>query len=69
MSPGRTNGKQNVSKEQDIERRPHLIEKWLPIIHLSTEVARERGAASALPPINWLQFWWPRNNQKLGWLP
>ena len=39
---------------------PRLIEKWLPINQLSTEAIRERAAASALPPINWLHVWWAR---------
>ena len=39
---------------------PRLIEKWLPINEVSTEAIRERAAASALPPINWLHVWWAR---------
>ena len=39
---------------------PRLIEKWLPINEVSTEAIRERAAASALPPVNWLHVWWAR---------
>ena len=37
-----------------------LIEDWLPINELSIEAIRERSAASALPPVNWLHVWWAR---------
>ncbi len=37
-----------------------LIEDWLPINAISVESIRERNAASALPPINWLHVWWAR---------
>ena len=37
-----------------------LIEHWLPINEISIESIRERAAASALPPINWLHVWWAR---------
>ena len=37
-----------------------LIEDWLPINAVSVESVRERNAASALPPINWLHVWWAR---------
>ena len=37
-----------------------LIEDWLPINATSVESIRERNAASALPPINWLHVWWAR---------
>ena len=37
-----------------------LIEEWLPINEISIEAIRERSAASALPPINWLHVWWAR---------
>ena len=37
-----------------------LIENWLPINEISVEGIRERAAASALPPINWLHVWWAR---------
>ena len=37
-----------------------LIEEWLPVNELSIEAIRERSAASALPPINWLHVWWAR---------
>ena len=37
-----------------------LIEDWLPIQEISVEAIRERAAASALPPINWLHVWWAR---------
>ena len=36
---------------------PRPIEKWLPINQLSTEAVRERAAASALPPVNWIHVW------------
>ena len=39
---------------------PRLIERWLPINEISTEAIRERAAASALPPVNWLHVWWAR---------
>ena len=39
---------------------PRLIEKWLPINEVSTEAIRERAAASALPPVNWMHVWWAR---------
>ena len=44
--------------ETDNGRR--LIEEWLPINELSIESIRERAAASALPPVNWLHVWWAR---------
>ena len=37
-----------------------LIERYLPIDEISIESIRERSAASALPPINWLHVWWAR---------
>ena len=37
-----------------------LIEDWLPINEISIEAVRERAAASALPPLNWLHVWWAR---------
>ena len=37
-----------------------LIEDWLPVNEISIEAIRERNAASALPPINWLHVWWAR---------
>ena len=39
---------------------PRLIENWLPINQISAECIRERNAASALPPVNWLHVWWAR---------
>ena len=39
---------------------PRLIEKWLPINEISVESVRERAAASALPPVNWLHVWLAR---------
>ena len=39
---------------------PRLIEKWFPVNQISTEAIRERAAASALPPVNWLHVWWAR---------
>ena len=38
----------------------YLIEDWLPINETSIESMRERAAASALPPLNWLHVWWAR---------
>ena len=40
--------------------RGPLIEHYLPIDEISVEAIRERSAASALPPINWLHVWWAR---------
>ena len=40
--------------------RKRLIEEWLPVDAISIESIRERSAASALPPINWLHVWWAR---------
>ena len=37
-----------------------LIEEWLPIEEMGIESRRERGAASALPPISFLHVWWAR---------
>ena len=37
-----------------------LIEDWLPVNEISIEAVRERNAASALPPVNWLHVWWAR---------
>ena len=37
-----------------------LIEDWFPVNEISIEGIRERSAASALPPINWLHVWWAR---------
>ena len=37
-----------------------LIEEWLPIKEISIEAIRERSAASALPPVNWLHVWLAR---------
>ena len=37
-----------------------LIEHYLPIDEISIESIRERVAASALPPLNWLHVWWAR---------
>ena len=37
-----------------------LIEHWLPINEISIDSIRERSAASALPPVNWLHVWWAR---------
>src|SRR5262249_9235902 len=42
---------------------PHnklLIEQWLPIAPIGAECMRERGAASALPPLYFLHVWWAR---------
>jgi len=37
-----------------------LIEQWLPAAAVGVESRRERGASSALPPINFLHVWWAR---------
>lgn len=37
-----------------------LIEDWLPVAELGVESRRERGAASALPPLSFLHIWWAR---------
>ncbi|MDQ1342835.1 MAG: putative methylase, partial [Pseudomonadota bacterium] len=37
-----------------------LIEQWLPAAAIGAESMRERGASSALPPINFLHVWWAR---------
>lgn len=37
-----------------------LIEDWLPVEELGIESRRERGAASALPPLSFLHIWWAR---------
>lgn len=42
-------------------KRPRvLIEDWLPTAELGIESRRERAAASALPPLNFLHVWWAR---------
>jgi putative DNA methylase len=37
-----------------------LIEQWFPAEIIGAESMRERGAASALPPISFLHVWWAR---------
>ena len=37
-----------------------LIEQWFPAGAAGAESLRERGASSALPPINFLHVWWAR---------
>ncbi len=37
-----------------------LIEEWFPIETIGAETMRERGAASALPPLYFLHVWWAR---------
>src|SRR5438552_18209945 len=37
-----------------------LIEKWFPVDVIGAESMRERGASSALPPLNFLHVWWAR---------
>jgi len=37
-----------------------LIEDWLPVQELGIESRRERGAATALPPLSFLHIWWAR---------
>ena len=49
----------NVNTNETV-MQPRLIEKWLPINQVSTEALRERAAASALPPVNWMHVWWAR---------
>jgi putative DNA methylase len=39
---------------------PTLIERWFPAASIGAESLRERGASSALPPINFLHVWWAR---------
>src|SRR6185312_9954156 len=39
---------------------PSLIERWFPAPGIGAESLRERGASSALPPINFLHVWWAR---------
>ncbi len=44
-----------------VNERPRvLIEDWLPVNELGIESRRERGAASALPPLSFLHVWWAR---------
>ncbi len=43
-----------------IEKPRVLIEDWLPVAELGIESRRERGAASALPPLSFLHIWWAR---------
>ena len=43
-----------------VDSGKRLIEQWMPINEVSTEAIRERNAASALPPVNWLHVWWAR---------
>jgi len=44
----------------DEEGRKLLISKWFPIAEVSVESVRERGAASALPPLYFLHVWFAR---------
>src|SRR5690242_8859862 len=37
-----------------------LIERWFPAPIVGAESLRERGASSALPPVNFLHVWWAR---------
>lgn len=37
-----------------------LIEQWFPTAQVGAESLRERGAATALPPINFMHVWWAR---------
>ena len=37
-----------------------LIEQWFPAPAIGAESLRERGASSALPPLNFLHVWWAR---------
>ena len=51
-------GSIEMTSENEGARR--LIEEWFPINEISIEAIRERSAASALPPVNWLHVWWAR---------
>ncbi len=46
--------------ESALQRPRVLIEDWLPVAELGIESRRERGAASALPPLSFLHVWWAR---------
>ena len=46
--------------DDEVDTDTRLIEKWFPVNEVSTEAIRERSAASALPPVNWLHVWWSR---------
>jgi adenine-specific DNA methylase len=37
-----------------------LIEQWFPAATIGAESLRERGASSALPPLNFIHVWWAR---------
>ena len=39
---------------------PRLIESWFPVNETSIETIRERAAANAIPPVNYLHVWWAR---------
>jgi adenine-specific DNA methylase len=43
-----------------VEKPRVLLEEWLPIPQIGAESQRERGASSALPPLNFLHVWWAR---------
>lgn len=39
---------------------PSLIDQWFPAQKIGAESLRERGAATALPPVNVVHVWWAR---------
>ena len=46
--------------DEETGMRPRLIEKWLPINHISTETIRERAGAVPNPAPHQLHVWWAR---------
>ena len=62
--PGKHQGQWSNSERKKMTPKHtssrRLIEEWLPISEISIEAIRERSAASALPPVNWLHVWWAR---------
>jgi len=39
---------------------PSLIDQWLPAQKIGAESLRERGSATAMPPVNVVHVWWAR---------
>src|SRR4051812_41744864 len=39
---------------------PSLIDQWFPAQQIGAESLRERGSATALPPVNVVHVWWAR---------
>lgn len=37
-----------------------LIDQWFPAQQIGAESLRERGSATALPPVNVVHVWWAR---------